>query len=154
MKKLLGLTLLALVSTATVASADAPGKHPAYLHALSDLRNARWNLQHRKGDAEVKWDEKKAIQDIDAAIKKVKEAAQDDGKNIDDHMAVDAKLDYSGRLHHALEDLRAAHNDIDKEEDNDFAKGLKHRALVDIDAALHRTKEALCNAGDKNLCGG
>jgi hypothetical protein len=152
MKKLLGLTLLALVSTATVASADQPGKHPSYLHALSDLRNARWNLQHRKGDAEMKWDEHKAVKDIDAAIAKIKEAAIDDGKNVDDHMPVDSKLDYSGRLHHALEDLRAAHNDVDKEEDNDYAKHLKHRALEDIDAALNRTKEALCNAGDQNLC--
>ncbi len=152
MKKLLGLTLLALVAAAPVAMADQPGKHPAYLHALTDLRDARWNLQHRKGDAEVKWDERKAVQDIDAAIAKIKEAAFEDGKNIDDHPPVDAKLDYNGRLHHALEALHAAHNDVDKEEDNDFAKGLKHRALKDIDAAMNRTREALCNAGDKAKC--
>ena len=35
------------------ASADLPGKHPYYLHALSDLRSARWMLQHRAGDAAV-----------------------------------------------------------------------------------------------------
>ena len=32
------------------AHADTPGDHPGYLHALSDLRAARWNLEHRPGD--------------------------------------------------------------------------------------------------------
>jgi hypothetical protein len=157
MTKLIHLALpftLALIAAAPQAHADQPGKHPAYLHALTDLRNARWNLQHRKGDAEVRWDEAKAVGDVDAAIRKIKEAAIDDGKNLDDHPALDAKQDYSGRLHHALESLRAAHEDLNKEEDNDYAKGLKHRALVDVDAAMNRTREALCNAGDKALCKG
>ena len=41
-KLLLGglLTLVALT-----ANADLPGKHPYYLHALSDLRAARWMLE-------------------------------------------------------------------------------------------------------------
>ena len=156
MKNLLKLVLpfgIALFTIAPqAAQADSPGKHPGYLHALTDLRAARWNLQHRKGDAEVKWDEAKAVADVDAAIHKVKEAAIDDGKNLDDHPADDAKLDYSGRLHHALENLKAAHADLDQEEDNDFAKHLKKRALEDVSSAERRTREALCNAGDKNFC--
>ena len=44
----------------TGARADAPGKHPAYLHALTDLRDARRHLEHHeRGKGEVKWDEKK-----------------------------------------------------------------------------------------------
>src|SRR5437899_444039 len=35
-------------------------KHPAYLHALSDLRDARFNLIRKGGDAEMKWDEREA----------------------------------------------------------------------------------------------
>ena len=49
-KLLLG-GLLALVTL--TANADLPGKHPYYLHALSDLRAARWMLEHRPGDAAV-----------------------------------------------------------------------------------------------------
>jgi hypothetical protein len=149
----LKLALFALFTTSSIALADDPGRHPAYLHALTDLRNARWHLQHRKGDAEVKWDEHKAVDDIDAAIREIKKAAIDDGKNLDDHPGADAP-DYGGRLHKALEELQSAHNDIDKKEDNDFAKGLKHRALENIDRAIHRTREALCNAGDRAQCGG
>lgn len=148
----LKLALLALLTASSAALADQPGKHPAYLHALTDLRAARWHLQHRKGDAEVKWDEKKAIGDIDAAIHKIKEAAIDDGKNLEDHPSADAP-DYGGRLHKALEELRSARGDIDKEEDNGFARGLKHRAIEDIDAAIRRTREALCNTGDRGQCG-
>jgi len=143
---------LALASFNHPAAADQPGKHPAYLHALTDLRQARFNLQRRRGDNNVKWDESKAIGDIDAAIRKIKEAAIDDGKNLDDHPPADANEPYNGRLHHALEALHAAHDDIDKEEDNDYAKHLKHRAIADIDSAIHRTREALCNAGDQQFC--
>ena len=146
---------LALAAFTPPAFADQPGSHPAYLHALTDLRAARWNLQRRHGDSEVKWDESRAIGDIDAAIHKIKEAAIDDGKNLDDHPADDSGAGpYSGRLHRALDNLRAARNDMDREEDNDFARHLKHRAQADIDSAIHRTREALCNAGDQHFCGG
>jgi hypothetical protein len=50
------------------ANADLPGNHPAYLHALSDLRAARWMLEHRAGDAAVSGQEDVAITEIDAAI--------------------------------------------------------------------------------------
>jgi hypothetical protein len=155
MNKLWKLALpavLAFVCAAPQAFADQPGRHPAYLHALTDLRNARANLERRKGDSEVRWDEARAIADIDAAIHKIKEAAIDDGKNLNDHPALDVKEAYSGRLHRALEALKTAHEDLNREEDNDYAKGLKHRALIDIDSAMNRTREGLCNAGDKAFC--
>src|SRR5437764_677101 len=50
-------------------------KHPAYLHALSDLREARFNLARKGGDAEMKWDEREAIEAIDKAISEIKRAA-------------------------------------------------------------------------------
>src|ERR1700743_3921644 len=80
-KLLLG-GLLALVSLA--ANADMPGKHPAYLHALSDLRAARWMLEHRPGDAAVSAQEDVAITEIDKAIGEIKKASIDDGKNLED----------------------------------------------------------------------
>ena len=53
--------------------------HPAYLHALSDLRYARALLE-KPARADVKWDETKAIREIDAAIKEIRAASIDDGK--------------------------------------------------------------------------
>ena len=143
--------VLALAAMAPAAQADQPGQHPHYLHALSDLRDARANLQRRGGDAEVKWDESKAIADVDGAIGKIKSASIDDGKNLDDHPAVDAP-DRKGRLHKALSDLQTAHENVAREEDNNFAQGLKVRALRDIDNAVGRTREGLCNAGDLAFC--
>src|ERR1043166_1127718 len=88
------------------ASADLPGKHPYYLHALTDLRTARWMLEHRPGDAAVSGQEDVAITEIDAAIGEIKRAAIEDGKDIHDHPKVDAPHDRPGRLHKALEILR------------------------------------------------
>src|SRR5471032_299417 len=78
-----GALWMMLVSFA--AQADLPGKHPAYLHALSDLRAARWMLEHRPGDPAVSAQEDVAISEIDGAIAEIKRAAIDDGKDIHDH---------------------------------------------------------------------
>jgi hypothetical protein len=143
------------------ASADQPkkhkqgreGEHPAFLHALSDLRFARANLERSGGDTQAKWDESHAIADVDGAIKKIKEAAYDDGKNLSDHPPVDATLNRPGRLHHALEALDAAHRDVSEEEDDAFVQKLKVRALKDIDSAVERTQRGLCDEGEKAFCG-
>ena len=152
------IALTALV--AAPASADQPkkhkqgreGEHPAFLHALSDLRFARANLERAGGDAHAKWDEREAIADVDGAVKKIKEAAYDDGKNLSDHPPVDATLNRPGRLHHALEALDAAHRDVSEEEDDAFVQKLKVRALKDIDSAVERTQRGLCDEGEKAFC--
>src|SRR4029077_17791583 len=98
--------LVLLLSLPFAAHADLPGKHPAYLHALSDLRAARWMLEHRPGDAAVSGREDVAITEIDAAIGEIRKASIDDGKDIHDHPQVDVAPDRPGRLHKALELLR------------------------------------------------
>ena len=47
LKSRLLLSGLLLAVLPFAANADMPGKHPYYLHALSDLRAARWMLSHR-----------------------------------------------------------------------------------------------------------
>jgi hypothetical protein len=139
-KLLLG-GLLALVSL--TANADLPGKHPYYLHALSDLRAARWMLEHRPGDAAVSGQEDTAIVEIDAAIGEIKRAAIDDGKDIHDHPPVQGPNDHPGRLHKALELLRKVHSDVAREEDDPMVKGLRNRAVGHIDGAIHATELAV-----------
>lgn len=133
--------LLALVSL--TANADLPGKHPYYLHALSDLRAARWMLEHRPGDAAVSGQEDTAIVEIDAAIGEIKHAAIDDGKDIHDHPAVQGPNDRPGRLHKALELLHKVHSDVAREEDDPMVKGLRDRAVAHIDGAIHATDLAI-----------
>jgi hypothetical protein len=139
----LGAALITPVYTAvTAAPAAARGEHPAYLHALSDLRDARAHLERPDG-GERREQERKAIEEIDAAIFEIKRASIDDGKNINDHMPVDAHLDWPGRLHRAVELLDKAHSDVSREEDNRFADGLQARALEHIDRAHHHAEEAI-----------
>ncbi len=128
------------------ASADMPGKHPYYLHALSDLRTARWMLEHRPGSAAVSGDEDLAIGEIDAAIREIKHAAIDDGKNVSDHPSVDVPPDQPGHLHKALELLRKVHADVAREEDDPVTRGLRDRAVGHIDGAIHATEKALLDA--------
>jgi hypothetical protein len=139
-KVLLG-GLLALVSLA--ANADLPGKHPYYLHALSDLRAARWMLEHRPGDAAVSGQEDTAIAEIDAAIGEIKRASIDDGKDIHDHPPVQGADGRPGRLHKALDLLRKVHSDVAREEDDPMVKGLRNRAVGHIDGAIHATELAV-----------
>lgn len=128
------------------AMADMPGKHPFYLHALTDLRSARWLIEHRPGDAAVSGDEDVAITRIDEAIQEIKKAAIDDGKDLKDHPPVDAKLDRKGRLHRAEELLKKVHADVAREEDDPLTKGLRDRAVHHVDEALHATSKAIHDA--------
>jgi hypothetical protein len=143
-RKWLGLSgLLVFLAVPFVANADLPGKHPAYLHALSDLRTARWMLEHRPGDAKVSDHEDMAIMEIDKAIGEIKHAAIDDGKDIHDHPPMDVAADRPGRLHKALELLRKVHSDVAREEDDPATRGLRDRALGHIDGATHQTERAI-----------
>jgi hypothetical protein len=136
----LAVALTGLMSF-SVSAQQLPGKHPGYLHALSDLRAARWFLYHQPGDASVSGDEDVAITEIDAAIAEIKKASIDDGKDLNDHPHVDVK-EHGSRLLKSIETLRKAHSDINGEEDNPEVHELRHRALEHIDRAIHAAEAA------------
>jgi hypothetical protein len=125
------------------AMADLPGKHPAYLHALTDLRAARWLISHRAGDAAVSGDEDVAITRIDETISEIKRASIDDGKDLNDHPGVDEHLDHRGRLNRANELLGKVHSDIAREEDDPMTRGLRNRAVHHLDEAIQATRRAI-----------
>lgn len=133
---------LAFLLALSAGHAAAQGKHPAYLHALTDLRTARAHLQRADG-GELREEEKEAIHQIDEAINEIKKASIDDGKDLNDHPPVDAGLDHTGRLHRAKQLLEKAHQDIAHEEDNSFAQGLQQRSFEHIDKAIHKVDEAI-----------
>jgi tetratricopeptide (TPR) repeat protein len=137
------VSALLLVTAAHSAAKPSPSpNHPAYLHALADLRDARAHLQRPDG-GELRDQEKKAVHEIDDAINEIKKASIDDGKDVNDHPPVDVALDWRGRLHKALELVNKAHNDVAREEDNSFAQGLQQRALDHIDKAHRHIEEAI-----------
>jgi len=132
----------ALLFALNAGSTLAQGRHPAYLRALTDLRAARAHLQAPDG-GHLRHEEENAIHEINAAIDEIKKAAIEDGKDLNEHPPVDARLDWPGRLHRAKELLNRAHEDIAREEDNRFAEGLQERALGHIDRAHHHVEEAI-----------
>jgi hypothetical protein len=142
--RLAPFALLGLLSGCVVAPpppprvvvTQAPDRHPAYLHALSDLRASRWLIEHRPGDWAQTADESEAVRQIDAAINDIKKAAFDDGKNLNDHPPLDEHPDHRGRIHEALKFMKKARADIAREEDNAYSGGLRNRAIGHIDAAI------------------
>jgi hypothetical protein len=139
--RLAAAAALALI-VATPALADTPGRHPAYLHALTDLRDARAHLEHFSSDP-VDHAEESAIAKIDKAINEIKRAAIMDGKNIQDHMPVDAHLMRRDRFRKAIELLDKAKNDVSGEEDQPDTQGLQMRVIHHIDGARHDVRIAI-----------
>jgi hypothetical protein len=138
------LTLLSfLIATFVgIAFADKPGRHPHYLHSLSDLRYARGLLNHLAATEKRDAEEAQAIGKIDAAINTIKKASIDDGKNLNAHPPIDAHLTRGERYRKALELLDAAHKDVTMEEDTAESQGLQGRVIADVDEA-HRIVEKL-----------
>ena len=137
---------LVLAATGCVVAPPPPPPaphHPAWLHALTDLRDARWNLEHRPGDAAVSTQEDVAIVETDRAIADAKTAAMEDGKNLAQHPPEDARIDRRGRLHHANELLHKARKDVAEGESNPQAVGLRDRVIGHIDLAIQATERAI-----------
>jgi hypothetical protein len=139
--KVLVLAGIALLGTSPTW-ADSPGRHPAYLHALSDLRDARAHLEQGSSDA-IFQAEMHAVENIDKAINEIKQAAIMDGKNVQDHVPVDAKMDRRGRLHRARELLDKAQHDVSGEEDQPDTQGLQMRVIKHINAARNSVQHAI-----------
>jgi hypothetical protein len=135
-------TIATFLLAFTAVTASVAQEHPAYLHALSNLRAARWMIDHRPGNWVASVDETAAVREIDQAINEIKLASIDDGKNVNDHPQ-DAEIPQRpGRLTKAIEWLRKARTEIEQHEDNDFAKGLRRRAFQHIDEAIRLTEKA------------
>ena len=132
-----------LLAAFTLFSATAvlAQQHPAYLHALADLRYARAVLSQPSPNG-INNDTQMAIAEIDKAINEVKKASIDDGKNLNDHPPIDAHLASTGRYHKALELLNQAHADVSKAEDLPNAQGLQGRIKQHIDAARQYVENA------------
>jgi hypothetical protein len=119
--------------------------HPRYLSALSDLRYAR-ALLWRPDFREVMRDQRAAVEEIDHAIAEAKRAAIDDGKNVDDHPPVDARMGWEGRFRKAIELLDHARGDLSFTETNmaaapwrDAARANVERARGFVDKAIRDT---------------
>ncbi len=133
--------LAAMVAGPSLLNADTPGRHPAYLHARSDLRRAQ-AIMRVNDDPDVMHRIHQADIEIDRAIHEMDMAARFDHKDIDDHPQIDARLDRRGRFQRAMELLQKSRADIAREEDDPSAVGWRNLAFQHIDAAMNFVRHA------------
>jgi hypothetical protein len=123
------------MDTAMMAPPPAPvAIHPRYLSALSDLRYAR-ALLWRPDFRDVMRDQRAAVDEIDHAIAEAKRAAIDDGRNVDDHPPVDARMGWEGRFRKAMELLDHARGDLSFTETNMAAAPWRDAARANVERA-------------------
>jgi hypothetical protein len=115
--------------------AGVRGPHPAYLHALSDLRAARHYLNDGWAWTPEMHDDDVAIQQIDAAIDEIKRSAVDDGKGLNDRVAINTHLSPHERFQKAKDLLSTVQNDLSRAEDMPSSRGLKERAIGHVNEA-------------------
>ena len=133
-----GLSAFFLFALGTPAQAQ----RPHYLHALSDLREARELLQMdtRPGFIGAR---DHAIEEIDRAIHEVAAAVRDEGRNPHHTPPPQSGGDPNRPLRSALRLLNDARGDIASGTDETGHVGLQMRALHHIDEARHSLEHAL-----------
>ena len=122
-------------------TADAPGRHPRYLRARSDLRVAQM-LSRVREEQNVMRNLRRCDDEIEAAIHEIDQAARFDRKDIEDHPRIDSNIARSGRFRKMMELLDSARRDIAAEEDNPNAVGWRNLAFRHIDEARASLKRA------------
>jgi len=137
-----GFAVLTLIFLSAFKAAPGPGDHPNYLHALTNLRSARWLLEHRPGNWKQTMDEITAVKEIDMAIMEIKKGDIDDKHDNSWKPEVKEVTDRPGRLKEAVDFLHMAQADV-KMEDPKFANGLKGKTLQHVDAATASAEKAV-----------
>jgi hypothetical protein len=124
-----------------VLGTPAQGQHPRYLHALSNLREARELLQ-TDNRAGFIGERDRAIGEIDRAIDEVKAAVRDEGRN-PYRTPPPAGGDPNRPLRSALGLLDEARRDIATGTDETGHIGLQMRALRHVDEARRALDHAM-----------
>jgi hypothetical protein len=147
---IVALALAAVVSAP--AFADEYGKHPFYLHAISTLRAAEWQIDHRRPeDGRISQDEAIVHDEISAAINEFQKAAFMDGKGADWQPTTIDIMPRAGRLRATVDLLRKAHSDVAREEDDPRSRGFQQRGLQHVDAALNMAQHAQGDVRYRNM---
>jgi hypothetical protein len=139
--------IIASIFILMAMSASAQEEHTAYLHALADLRGARWLIVQRTDNSQPPQEQTDAVHAIELTVSGIIRASIDDGKYYKDHPElpnIDI-VEFDGRMLRAMELLRKAHADINHEDDDSFAKSLKDNSLAHIDDAVKSLQKLMVN---------
>ena len=136
------LAAMLAVAFAAPVSADTPGPHPYYVHALNDLRHAA-ALENHPDEINVVAEQRTALADIRAAIDAARRAAADDRKNLNETFPVDGPQDRHNRLLRARSILADALRDLQRPEADGAAVVLRDQAIDATRQAIDATDAAL-----------
>src|SRR6185312_3448659 len=101
-------------------------------------------IQHSTAaDTIAKFDEKYAINHIDAAMAAAKAARVDDGAPLTEHPPIEAKMVYRDRLRQAQRALEEAARDLAQPEDNTWARKDRDKAIDNVKSALKGVTDAI-----------
>ncbi len=142
-RTMIGFSTLAVAFLVAVPATfgDTPGRHPAYLHARTDLRRAERLLDWREL-GNVRNDLNDSLSHVRAAIKEIDDAAVLDRKDLIDNPPVDTYPDRPGRFRAIAQFLSGAKHDIEREEDNPAAKRWRDHALNHVNLAIAALRRA------------
>jgi hypothetical protein len=135
--KVFFILLITLTSTVSVLA------DKAYLHALSNLRTARWLIDRSPEGAQKTDDQVAAVKAIDLAMARIINADIDDGKYLNDRPDEDAIPDRDSRLAVALQLLRKAHADVNNDDGSAFDLELKSKEIPHINEAIACVEKAI-----------
>jgi hypothetical protein len=133
------LCALILAGGSTPIYAQMPGQHPAYLHAIRDLREARALLQYNFTNPAHIQAASSLTREINAAIRDLKNASHIDEKDLQT-VPPNKDMPPEGRFHQIRDLLNTARSD---------AKGTETdpSAISSRDGGLHHIDEALSIVG-------
>ena len=141
--KTIAFTMCAIAAALIPAAgiADTPGRHPAYLHARTDLRTAQFFMRvHDEPNVTRNLD--RAAEEVEAAIHEIDHAAVLDAKDLEDHPRIDSRLPRNGRFRKIVDLLRSSRRDLSREEDNGRARGWRDEAYRHKAAPLEHVHPA------------
>jgi len=139
---LMATCALLLAGVSAQLDAQLPGPHPAYLHAIRDLRQARGILQYNFGKPAHIAAANAAIPQITAAIDDLKTASHLDEKSLGS-VPPPKSVDQAGRFHEAEALLDSAFHDVNLPESDPVARPFKDHALDHIDHARKAVRPVL-----------
>ncbi|HMD47647.1 MAG TPA: hypothetical protein VKG79_01060 [Bryobacteraceae bacterium] len=133
----IGFSVLALAAALAIPSVfgDVPGRHPAYLHARTDLRRAE-RLMAWPEFRNVRHELDQSANHVREAIREIDAAARWDRKDLQDNPRLDTYPGRVDRFRAIAQFLYSAKRDIEREEDNPPARAWRDRAIHHIDEAI------------------
>lgn len=125
---------------------DVHKDHVAGVRILTDLRAARWMLDHWPGGWLQAKDVVTAEKEIDDAITDLGKASIEDGEGTEYHLPVDNRADTIGRLREAVDFLTTAQEHLVYDKPGKFTKDLRSTTIKHITSAIASLNKAIAAA--------